>query len=161
MHIKTIFRVTMYSRNKCKLMHLREFLSKQNIFIVDHFNFKRKIFVYFEMCYLFTAICLNFSVIEYGRHFLQFQSSGLKILDHFFALKNRFGPHMNRWKQFRELLRFGKDIPSQSSKIACLQSQWQRRHANFYLDRNIFLFWTSCYWVCKHTQEPFFTWLFL
>ena len=77
MHIKTIFRVTMYSRNKCKLMHLREFLSKQNIFIVDHFNFKRKIFVYFEMCYLFTAICLNFSVIEYGRHFLQFQSSGL------------------------------------------------------------------------------------
>ena len=38
---------------------------------------------------------------------------------------------MNRRKRFRELFRFRKDIRSQSSKVACPRSQWQRRQSFF------------------------------
>ena len=56
---------------------------------------------------------------------------------------------MSRRKRFCELFRFREDIRSQSSKITCPRSQRLRRHSNFSLDTNIFIFLNYCYWVCK------------
>ena len=67
---------------------------------------------------------------------------------------------MNRRKRCHELFRFREDIRSESSKITCQRSQ-RLRHANFSIDTDIFIFLNYCYWVCKHTQVPLFTWLFL
>ena len=41
---------------------------------------------------------------------------------------------MNRQERFRELVRFGEDIRSQSSKIQCQWSQRLRGHPNFSSD---------------------------
>ena len=48
-------------------------------------------------------------------------------------------------------------IRSQSSKITFLHNQRLLRHLNFSLDTKVFIFINYCYWVCKNTQEPFFT----
>ena len=47
-------------------------------------------------------------------------------------------------------------IRLQSSNIACSSSQQLRGHANLSLDTDIYIFLNYCYWVCKHTQIPFF-----
>ena len=78
-----------------------------------------------------------------------------------FAYKIRPGPHMNRRKQFRELFHFRKDFWSQNSKIACPRSKGLHGHVKNIFDTDVFIFLNYCYWVCKHTQVPFFTWLFL
>ena len=72
-------------------------------------------------------------------------------------------------KRFREHFRFRKDIRLQSLKILSPCSQRQRRHAIFFVkgksffiaDTDVFICLKYCYWVCKHNQVPFFTWLFL
>ena len=63
---------------------------------------------------------------------------------------------MNTQKRFRDFFRFRGDIRWQRSKILCLCSQRLRGHPNFSLDTAFFKFLNYCYWMCEHTQIPFF-----
>ena len=83
------------------------------------------------------------------------------IFDIFFCLKDSTWVPNERRKRFHEFFRLCKDIREQNSKITCPRSQRLRRHVNVSLDTDVFIFFNYCYRVCKHTQVPFFTWLFL
>ena len=65
-----------------------------------------------------------------------------EIFNHVFC-KILSGPNRNRQKRFHKLFAFTKFKNCVS---------W---HPNFSLDTNVFIFLNYCFWVCKHTQEPF------
>ena len=98
----------------------------------------------------------NHSCKDIFRNGNTFKGQCLEIFDHFVGLKDSTYAPYEQTKRFRDLFRFREDIRSQRSKIWCPGSQRLRRHPNFSLDTAVFKFLNYCYWMCKHTQIPFF-----
>ena len=66
------------------------------------------------------------------------------MFNHFFCLKDnkiRHGPHMNRQKRYRDLLRFCEDIRWQNLKIECPH--------NFSSGTDVFNY---CYWITHQSS---------